>query len=141
MEQQIALTVAGTGLAVSLFSRWFVTVSRERTIYTAAKLEDQRRLLELIQTWTDFEAISKEALRLEDDDVNRRSPKAIIQRLRKEGRLSDSDVSNLERAIQVRNAVVHSKASVPPEMVRDAMQKLSDIMEKLSSNRNAGVKA
>src|SRR5436190_21616864 len=42
-EQQLALAVGGTGVAVALISRWYLALSRERAMYAAEKFEQQVR--------------------------------------------------------------------------------------------------
>jgi hypothetical protein len=131
-EQRVALTIAGIGASVALISRWFVTILRERLRYEDATHAKGDELINLISTWARFEELSKSALGLEDSDVNRRSPRAIFYRLRDEGRLTESDIENLDQAIQIRNQVVHSTEPVPIEAVRHARHTLRELMRKLS---------
>jgi hypothetical protein len=130
-EQRLALTIAGIGAAIALISRWLVATWRERALYEMTKREEDRDVVELIYTWARFEELSRQALGLGDDDVNRRSPRAIFSRLRQEGRLTDADLENLDRAIQIRNQIVHGHAPLPSELIQAATRALHVIMHKL----------
>lgn len=130
--QQIALIAAGAGVALSIMSWLILNIRRQREFYEYEKLREFANTGELIDSWKNFEEVSRELLEFEGDKFNRYSLRSIISKLRQEEKITDADLRVLQEALEFRNMIVHGHGSFPPEAVGRVTAELSDIIAKLS---------
>jgi hypothetical protein len=134
-SQQLALAIAGTGLALGVLSRSLFELRKERDKYEAERREQLDAISSIVEAWARFEAASKMALEERDRDINRLSPRAVISRLHSEGKIDESDLLVLENALQTRNLLVHGSETISPTMAQRTSFLLRQVTDKLLSER------
>jgi uncharacterized protein YutE (UPF0331/DUF86 family) len=130
--QSIALGIAGFGVALGLMSKTLIVLRRERAAAEAETVTDLTAVAEFLERWAEFENVSRAALAREGGLGSRHSVSELIRRLYQEGRIDDVDRMALERAIQLRNAIVHSGKKVPSPIARKVIQNLTQIILKIA---------
>ena len=130
-SQQIALVFAGIGLALSVTSRIFLLMRKERMEYETKKIKLMQYLSEFIWKWSKFESVSKETLLKKGKEYNKYSIRATIDHLYHENIIDDSDIVILEEAIQARNSAVHGGDSFPIDMIIQYTKQIDGIIAKI----------
>jgi len=130
-EQQISLIAIGTGITLSVLSRFLLTMRNEknREIFLLNKeINDNSKFILL---WTKFENTAKEKLLAHKDNFNIRSIRDIITLLVSNKMITKEDEFFLESAIKLRNTLLHTEQSIPSETILEYSKKIEDLLLKI----------
>ena len=108
-EQQITLTIAGIGVALAFMSRTLLLLCKNQAAEEMENTIQYNEIASLLSTWDNFARVGKETLSKENHAFNRHSLKSMIGRLYEEGKINKNDIMALEKALQIRNAIVHGE--------------------------------
>lgn len=131
-RQQMALMVAGVGVALALMSRTLIIFRKEGESEELERLNEYQNFASFLDTWARFERVSKELLVKEGEEFNRHSLRSVISRLFEEGKIDKRDLAILEEALQARNSLVHGDRSLPTDLVEKITDALLEVIKKIA---------
>lgn len=130
-EQRIALILTVVGLILSLLSYFSVNYLREtekNNIIEKEEFEKKKRKFEEIShflfLWSELEQIVNQ-LSSYSSDYSRYSIKQNLEVLLREGRISEMDFLNIEKALRLRNEIVH----ISPNQIGDLRSGIDNITQ------------
>ncbi len=130
-EQQLALMVSGIGIALALLSRTIIVLRREREEEEISRLKEYEKVAAFLDTWSQFERVSKEVLSKDDETFSKHSLRTVIKRLYEEGKINKVDVLALEEALQMRNSIVHGERPWSSGLTGKVTDVLVEIIRKI----------
>jgi len=131
-EQQIALMISGIGVALALLSRTLIALRKEKEEEEILRLREYEKVEAFLDTWAQFERISKDVLSKENEKFNKSSLRSVISRLYEEEKINKADVLALEEALQTRNLIVHGERRWSSELTGKVTDVLIDIIKKIA---------
>lgn len=130
-EQQLALMISGVGIALALLSRTMIVLRREREEEEISRLKEYEKVAAFLDTWSQFERVSKEALSKDNEVFSKHSLRSVITRLYEEDKINKADVLALEEALQTRNLIVHGERPWSSELTGKVTDVLVEIIRKI----------
>lgn len=131
-SQQMALLISGTGIALSITSWALLLIRRERVNENIREVEVMQGIGEFVWKWSKFEEISKQVLLSKGSEFNQYSIREVIEQLYKINLIDKEEVVFLEKAIQIRNTVVHGKNVVSKEILDYFSSEIDKIISKMT---------
>lgn len=133
--QLFSLILSGSGLALSGMSFLLLLYRRQRDREEIDKLQQLASTAELIHAWSNFEQVARRILSTDGNAPNRYSLTSIISKLSDTRLITDSDVSILREALDVRNMVVHGHGIFPIDRLAGIVMDINDIVRRMSGSR------
>lgn len=130
-QQQISLIAIGTGITLSVLSRFLLTLKAERLEDEIIRLREIQSSSEFIMKWSKFENLAKEKLLSHKDKFNVRSIRDVISLLVSNRMITDKDGLFLDEAIRLRNTILHTGTNVPRSIISDYLRQLDTILLKI----------
>lgn len=130
--QQLAAMLAIVGLAVSLFSGTYLYFKKKREKQDIANSEKISGAMSFLETWNKFESVSSSILSAEKSDFKPHSIRSILSSLAEENRIDDEDKRTIERALDLRNSILHRGDMPPPQYIDEVASSLFDVIVKIS---------
>lgn len=134
-SQQIALTIAGTGLALAALSSILVFLRKEREVMRIERIQEYDAISHFIGVWSEFESISREALKKDGSEVNIHSLREVISNLYDISMIDKGDIVVLVEALQVRNAIVHGGRGISPAVAKNTAESLLNVIGKMTTTK------
>jgi len=138
----VALISLYLGLGVFFLQRLRYRKSGRVMPFTVDSESGDRQSLELtvVQRWRDIELCLRDLSAKDRGESTSTAPiGSLIETLGKDGVLSPDDVSSLRRILQVRNAILHKRGSVPREDLARAQQAADQLLDHLGrESRHSG---
>ena len=132
--QQRALMLTGVGMVLGVMSRTLIAIFASREREEAVRSEEEGQSLALLDTWANFEAVSREVLKKsgEHPTLVTPPPRILLVRLSELGKIDEQDVAVLERALQTRNSIAHGRPA-PLALATEVTEALRVITEKIAA--------
>ena len=139
-SQQIALMIAGSGITLAAISISALILRKQRKLFSATMLAETNSIGEIVRQWARFESLGRELLELRGESFNRYSPRAILLALAKDGLISNDEAEKIQKALEIRNRLVHGADEVPADELGTATAILQHINEVLQRASTASTK-
>ncbi|MFL9834296.1 hypothetical protein [Chryseobacterium terrae] len=133
-DQTIMLIFCGVSISISIISKMFLNLYKEKEknrIYIQNKII---KIANFLNNWEDFERVLNRIIHNENLSENKFSYKENIDVLMHLNVISIKDSINLERALNIRNHVVHGESQFSYELVDKLSTEVEKITDKLIAN-------
>lgn len=130
-SQRLALMFAGVGLLVSLMSRFYSEIIKERENEQEARAAELNKISHFVLNWATLERTIYSILEKNEPNVSRFGIKRNIRLLFEEQIISDREFINLERALDLRNKIVHGHTSSTSEELDRYSEQINEVIDKI----------
>lgn len=137
-NQQIAVMTAGVGLVVSIFSKIYNEILKDREKEQLSRKNELEKISNFILDWATFERTTYTTLE-KYFPVTKFSIKQNIRTLYDENIISDREYINLEKALDIRNRTVHGEIESTQENLDKYSELINEVIDKIliySKKRN-----
>lgn len=131
-NQKMALQISVMGIIVSVAALFSLNYMKSLEKYQVGIVEKEKAIIDLILTWKVFELEGRQVLERNTRDFNKHSVRSIIEVLRKEGRLSDTELMTLHESLSVRNEIMHGVSMPPTSVIAGLALELKRVVQKLA---------
>ncbi|MCD8741858.1 hypothetical protein LT679_14675 [Mucilaginibacter roseus] len=129
--QRIALMSAGVGLLLSLMSKFYTNLIEEREKEQKARTIELNKISRFILSWATLERTIYSILERHEPDISKFGIKRNIRLLFEEEIISDREFINLERALDLRNKIVHGQTLSATEELDKYSGQVDEIIDKI----------
>lgn len=131
MNQRLAIMVAGVGLLLSVMSRLYSEIIREREKEQSVRKKELNKISYFILNWATLERTSYSILEKNYPDISKFGIKKNIRILFDEEIISDREFLNLERALDIRNKIVHGNMTSTNEDLDKYSEQINEAVDKI----------
>jgi uncharacterized protein YutE (UPF0331/DUF86 family) len=129
-QERIAL-VCGIGGAFFSILTFFLSLYRRNSLEREReRYEQYNAMARFIEAWSVFEGASKKVA-FGDEAEKHRSVRETLSVLRSEGKLTSSELFELEELLRIRNSLVHGSQGIAVNTIKDALERLIAVMTKI----------
>ncbi len=130
-SQRIALIAAGVGLLLSLMSRFYSDIIKEREKEQEIRRIELNKISQFVLNWAALERAIYSILEKNDANISKYGIKRNIRFLFDEQIISDREFINLERALDLRNKIVHGHTSATTEELDRYSEQINEVIDKV----------
>ena len=129
-SERIGILFSGISLSVSAMSAVLLILIKQREAVVAARLKYLEQTEEFLDTWVAFEKSGMNSVeRSTSKPVS--SPRAIMENLRREGKITDDDLRVLRQALEARNDIVHRRAPHSVPFIKRLTEEVASLTSRL----------
>lgn len=141
-EVQMGLIIAFSGAVMSVVSLFGISYLRDRTKRLSLEQSDEIMKLALINEWAQFENIARSVSHVSKEDPGYFSIRNLLESLRKQEKIDDSDFRALLTALELRNRIVHgvdaySIEASEVDYISTLLRKIVNRLEEVSPSKEA----
>lgn len=129
--QRIALMAAGVGLVLSLMSRFYIEIIKEREKEQEARRIELNKISQFVLNWATLERTIYSVLDQNESNISKYGIKRNIRLLFEKQIISDREFINLERALDLRNKIVHGHTSATSEELDIYSEQINEVIDKV----------
>lgn len=129
--QRFALTLAGVGLLLSLMSKFYSEIIKEQENEREARRIELNKISQFVLDWATLERTIYSILERNESNISKYGIKRNIRLLFDEQIISDREFINLERALDLRNKIVHRHTSATSEELDRYSEQINEIIDKV----------
>jgi hypothetical protein len=130
-NQQLALIFSGVGILLSLGAKFYVEVLKEREKEQINRKLEIDKISEFILNWSTFERTIYKLVESKELSNNKFAIGKNIDLLFRKGIISNREYITLERALDVRNRIVHGHPTTPKEGIEKYSEQIAQITDKI----------
>lgn len=131
-EQKFAAALVALGLGLAVMSRTLIAIHKVREAEALERESQSEGMFDFLDTWKEFEQISKDTLRQKGERFEPHSVRSVIVRLYEEGKIDDADIKAIDEALEARNAIVHGGRHPPPSFLKAITNTLVQVIRKIA---------
>lgn len=129
--QRLALMFAGVGLVLSLISKLYSEILKEREKEQEARRIELNKISNFVLNWATLERTIYSVLERNESNISKFGIKRNIRLLFDQEIISDREFINLERALDLRNKIVHGHALTSSEELDKYSEQLNEVIDKI----------
>lgn len=130
-SQQLALIFSGVGILLSLGAKFYVEILKEKEKEQINRKNEIEKISEFILNWSTFERTIYKLVESQELSNNKFAIGKNIELLFKKGIISNREYITLERALDVRNRIVHGHSSATKDGIEKYSEQISRITDKI----------
>lgn len=130
-NQRLALMFAGVGLVLSLMSKLYSEILKEREKEQEARRIELNKISHFVLNWATLERTIYSILERNEPNISKFGIKRNIRLLFEQEIISDREFINLERALDLRNKIVHGHTSASSEELDRYSEQLNEVVDKI----------
>lgn len=130
-NQRLALMAAGVGLLLSLMSRFYSEIIKEREEEQEARRIELNQISQFVMNWATLERTIYSILEKNESNISKYGIKRNIRLLFEEKIISDREFINLERALDLRNKIVHGHTSATSDELNRYSEQINEVIDKV----------
>lgn len=130
-SQRLTLMFAAVGLVVSLMSKFYSEIINERENEQKIRVDEINKISHFVLDWATLERTIYSILEKSDQNVSKFGIKRNIQLLFEEQIISDREFINLERALDMRNKIVHGYTPATSDELERYSELLNEVIDKI----------
>jgi hypothetical protein len=130
-NQRLSLMFAGVGLLLSLMSRFYSELIKEREKEQEIRRIELNKISHFVLNWTTLERTIYSILEKNEPNVSKFGIKRNIRLLFDEEIISDREFINLERALDLRNRIVHGHTTSTSEELDRYSEEINEVIDKI----------
>lgn len=130
-NQRLALMFAGVGLLLSLMSKFYSEIIKEREKEQEIRRVELNKISHFVLNWATLERTIYSILEKYEPNISKFSIKRNIRLLFDEEIISDREFINLERALDLRNKVVHGHTTSNSDELDRYSEQINEVIDKV----------
>lgn len=130
-NQRLALMFAGVGLVLSLMSKLYSEIIKEREKEQEARRIELNKISHFVLNWATLERTIYSILERNEPNISKFGIKRNIRLLFEQEIISDREFINLERALDLRNKIVHGHTTASSEELDRYSEQLNEVVDKI----------
>jgi len=134
ITQRMSLIITGVGLFIALFAKFYIEINKEREKELEEKNNDLALLSSFILNWTNLERATNYYLQDNQIQNSKFSIGKNLRILNEKGILNTRDFLTLEKALDVRNKIVHHGQFSNKIMIQNLNEEVEKITNKIIDN-------
>ncbi|WP_338359891.1 hypothetical protein [Yeosuana marina] len=135
-EQTFALILGGVGLFVALISKFYVELTKEREKEKNERKKELENISNFIITWSTLERATNHFFVLKRLANNKYAIGRNLQQLSERGIINMRDYLTLEKALEIRNRIVHDNIISSNEDLEKLSDEVIRITDKIIDSTN-----
>lgn len=141
-NQRLALLMVGVGLVLSVIAKLYSEILKERDREKRVREKVLHRISNFVLDWASLERTIYSILDKNEKDVSKFGIKKNIRALYEQDIITDREFIDLERALDLRNRIVHGKVSTSYDEIEKYSNVIKEVIDKIlvwSKNREKTV--
>lgn len=130
-SQQMALIFSGVGLFLSIGSRFYVDFLKEKEKEQISRKIEIEKITNFILNWSTLERTLFKLVESKEFSDNKFAIGKNLDLLFKRGIISNREFITLEKALDIRNRLVHGRISAAKEDIDKYAEKIAQITDKI----------
>ncbi len=130
-NQRMALMFAGVGLLLSLMSKFYSEIIKEREKEQEIRRMELNKISHFVLNWATLERTIYTILERYEPNIGKFSIKRNIKFLYDEEIISDREFINLERALDLRNKIVHGHTTSNSDELDKYSEQINEVIDKV----------
>lgn len=130
-DQRISIIVAGTGILLSLATKIYSDLIAEKEKEQEERKKQLNKISNFILNWTTLERTVYSVLERHENNISKFGIKRNIRLLYDEDIISDRELIILERALDLRNRVVHGQITSTNEDLERYSEQINEVIDKI----------
>jgi uncharacterized protein YutE (UPF0331/DUF86 family) len=130
-SQRMALIFSGVGLLLSLGAKFYVELIKEKEKEQIVRRSEIEKISNFILNWTTLERTLYKLVESKELSDNKFAIGKNLDLLLRKGIISNRDFITLEKALDLRNRIVHGRASTTQEDLNKYSEQLEIITDKI----------
>lgn len=130
-SQRMALLFSGVGLLLSLGAKFYVELIKEKEKEQTVRRSEIEKISNFILNWTTLERTLYKIVESKELSDNKFAISKNLDLLLRKGIISNRDFITLEKALDLRNRIVHGRASTTQEDLNKYSEQLEIITDKI----------
>lgn len=130
-NQRLALMFAGVGLLLSLFSKFYSEIIKEREKEQETRRIELNKISQFVFNWATLERTIYTILDKFEPNISKFSIKRNIKLLYDIEIISDREFINLERALDLRNKIVHGQTTSSTDEIDRYSEQINEVIDKV----------
>lgn len=127
----MALMFAGVGLLLSLMSKFYSEIIKEREKEQEIRRIELNKISHFVLNWATLERTIYTILERYEPNIGEFSIKRNIKFLYDEEIISDREFINLERALDLRNKIVHGHTTSNSDELDKYSEQINEVIDKV----------
>lgn len=130
-NQRLALMVSGVGLLLSLMSKFYSEIIKEREKEQEARRIELNKISQFVLNWATLERTIYSILEKNESNISKYGIKRNLRLLFEEQIISDREFINLERALDLRNKIVHGHTTATSDELDRYSEQINEVIDKV----------
>jgi hypothetical protein len=131
-DDRIRLLFIISGALIAILSQFALIYYRSRQERTIYELLERDKVFKFIERWRELEELTSPD---DKNDLRATSPRSMVASLLDDNLISRADADAIEGALTVRNAIIHSNAAIPIELIDRYLSDLTNIIDSIKTKR------
>ncbi len=134
-SERLSIMISITGVILSVSSFILLMTMRERYFMRTKDINDVEKLKDFLFEWELFESEVKNILQKKKYKFNENSIKDMINVLYKNDIITEYDLIDIEKALRIRNFLLHGNNNISYEIIGDSVDQIETIVLKIQKQQ------